>query len=567
MYIDVVPNRNSRPAVLLREAWREGKKVKRRTVANLTNWPEEKVEALRRVLRGETVVTPKEAFHIERSLAHGHAEAVLGTIRKIGLDTVIASKRSRERDLVIAMIAERLLHPSSKLATTRLMHTTTLAEELTVTDADEDDLYRAMDWLLARQETIEKKLAAQHLTEGSSVLYDVTSSYYEGRICPLARFGHDRDGQKGKPIIVYGVLTDHAGRPVAVSVYPGNTGDPTTVPDQVETLKNRFGLSRLVLVGDRGMLTQTQIDTVKTYPGLGWISALRSRAIRNLVEGGQLQMSLFDQTDLAEIASDEYPRERLIAFFNPLLAEERKRKREELLVATEKELARIARQVERRTRTPLDKAEIGKKVGSVLKRFKMGKHFSLTIGEGTFSFARKEKSIQREEALDGIYVIRTSEPREQLSAEDAVRTYKNLAQVERVFRSLKGLDLLIRPIWHRTEDHVKAHIFLCLLAYYVEWHMRKALAPLLFDDEELPETRKTRHAVRPAKASLSARKKKTTHLTPEGLPVQSFSTLLAELGTRCRHRVRIGTDPAQPTFCQITDLTPLQARAFQLLRL
>lgn len=567
MYIDVVPNRNSRPAVLLREAWREGKKVKRRTVANLTNWPEEKVEALRRVLRGETVVTPKEAFHIERSLAHGHVEAVLGTIRKIGLDTVIASKRSRERDLVIAMIAERLLHPSSKLATTRLMHTTTLAEELTVTDADEDDLYRAMDWLLARQETIEKKLAAQHLAEGSSVFYDVTSSYYEGRTCPLARFGHDRDGQKGKPIIVYGVLTDHQGCPVAVSVYPGNTGDPTTVPDQVETLKTRFGLNRLVLVGDRGMLTQTQIDTVRTHPGIGWISALRSRAIRNLVEGGQLQMSLFDQTDLAEIASDEYPRERLIACFNPLLAEERKRKREELLVATEKELARIARQVERRTRTPLDKAEIGTKVGSVLKRFKMGKHFSLTIGEGTFSFARKEKSIQREEALDGIYVIRTSEPGEQLSAEDAVRTYKNLAQVERVFRSLKGLDLLIRPIWHRTGDHVKAHIFLCLLAYYVEWHMRKALAPLLFDDEELPEMRKTRHAVRPAKASLSARKKKTTHLTPEGLVVQSFSTLLAELGTRCRHRVRIGTDPAQPTFCQVTDLTPLQARAFQLLRL
>ncbi len=567
MYIDVVPNRNSRPAVLLREAWREGKKVKRRTVANLTSWPEEKVEALRRVLRGETVVTPKEAFHIERSLAHGHVEAVLGTIRKIGLDTVIASKRSRERDLVIAMIAERLLHPSSKLATTRLMHTTTLAEELTVTDADEDDLYRAMDWLLSRQDAIEKKLAAQHLAEGSSVLYDVTSSYYEGRTCPLARFGHDRDGQKGKPIIVYGVLTDHTGCPIAVSVYPGNTGDPTTVPDQVETLKTRFGLNRLVLVGDRGMLTQTQIDTVKTYPGLGWISALRSRAIRSLAEGGQLQMSLFDQTDLAEIASDEYPRERLIACFNPLLAEERKRKRRDLLEATEGELTRIARQVARRTRTPLDKAEIGKKVGSVLKRFKMGKHFSLTIGEGTFSFARKEKSIRREEALDGIYVIRTSEPGEELSAEDAVRTYKNLAQVERAFRSLKGLDLLIRPIWHRTADHVKAHIFLCLLAYYVEWHMRRALAPLLFDDEELPEMRKTRHAVRPAKASLSARKKKTTRVTPEGLVVQSFSTLLAELSTRCRHRVRIGTDPAQPSFSQVTDLTPLQTRAFQLLRL
>jgi transposase len=566
MYIDVVPNRNSRPAVLLREAWREGKKVKRRTVANLTDWPEEKVEALRRVLKGEAVVA-KESFHIERSLAHGHVEAVLGTIHRIGLDTAIASKRSRERDLVIAMLAERLLHPSSKLATVRLMHTTTLAEELGVRDADEDDLYRAMDWLLSHQETIEKKLASKHLAEGASVLYDVTSSYYEGRTCPLALFGHDRDGEKGKPIIVYGVLTDDRGCPVAVSVYPGNTGDPTTVPDQVATLKNRFGLNRLVLVGDRGMLTNTQIDTVKTHPGIGWISALRSRAIRNLVEGGALQLSLFDQTDLAEITSDDYPHERLIACFNPLLAEERKRKREELLAATERELSRIARQVARRTRTPLDKAEIGKKVGSVLKRFKMGKHFSLTIGEGTFSFARKEASIQKEEALDGIYVIRTSEPQERLSPEDAVRTYKNLSHVERAFRSLKGLDLLIRPIWHRTEDHVKAHIFLCLLAYYVEWHMRKALAPLLFDDEELPERRKTRHAVRPAKASVSALKKKATGLTSDGFPVQSFSTLLAELATRCRHRVRIGTDPAQPSFSRVTDLTPLQARAFELLRL
>ncbi len=567
MYIDVVPNRTSRPAVLLREAWREGKKVKRRTIANLTNWPEEKVEALRRVLKGETVVAPKEAFHIERSLPHGHVEAVLGMIRRIGLDTVIASKRSRERDLVIAMLVERLLHPSSKLATARLMNTTTLGEELSLTDTDEDDLYRAMDWLLSRQETIEKKLAAKHLAEGASIFYDVTSSYYEGRTCPLAQFGHDRDGQKGKPIIVYGVLTNHAGVPVAVSVYPGNTGDPTTVPDQVETLKGRFRLNRLVLVGDRGMLTNTQIETLKTHPGLGWISALRSRAIRNLVESGHLQLSLFDQTDLAEITADAYPEERLIACFNPLLAEERKRKRDELLAATEQELDRIARQVARRTRTPLDKAEIGKKVGSVLKRFKVGKHFSLTIGEGTLSVTRNEQSIQKEEALDGIYIIRTSEPKEKLSPEDAVRTYKNLSQVERAFRSLKGLDLLIRPIWHRTEDHVKAHIFLCLLAYYVKWHMRQALAPLLFDDEELPEARNTRHAVRPAKASLSARNKKTTRLTPEGLPVQSFSTLLAELGTRCRHRVRIGTDPAHPSFSQVTDLTPLQKRAFELLSL
>jgi len=567
MYIDVVPNRNSRPAVLLREAWREGRKVKRRTVANLTDWPEEKVEALRRVLKGETIVAPKEAFHIERSLPHGHVEAILGTIRRIGLDTGIASKRSRERDLVIAMITERLLHPSSKLATARLMKTTTLAEELGLGDADEDDLYRAMDWLLARQETIEKKLAAKHLAEGASVLYDVTSSYYEGRTCPLARFGHDRDGEKGKPIIVYGVLADHQGCPVAASVYPGSTGDPTTVPDQVKTLKDRFGLTRLILVGDRGMLTTTQIETLKRHPGIGWISALRSLAIRNLAEGGALQLSLFDQTDLAEIVSEDYPDERLIACFNPLLAEERKRKRKELLAATEKELERIERQAARRTRTPLDKAEIGKKVGGVLKRFKMGKHFSLTIGEGTFSFVRNEQSIQREEALDGIYVIRTSEPHETLSPEDAVRTYKNLAHVERAFRSLKGLDLLIRPIWHRTEAHVKAHIFLCLLAYYVEWHMRRALAPLLFDDEELPEKRTTRHTVQPAKASPSALRKKRTGRTPDGLPVQSFSTLLAELATRCRHRVRIGTDPAQPSFLRVTDLTPLQARAFELLRL
>jgi transposase len=444
---------------------------------------------------------------------------------------------------------------------------TTLSEELGVTDADEDDLYEAMDWLLGRQQRIEKKLAVRHLSEGSLVLYDVTSSYYEGRSCPLARFGHDRDGKKGRPIIVYGLMTNAEGCPVAVEVYPGDTGDPSTVPDQADKLRKRFGLNHLVLVGDRGLLTQTQIDTLKEHSGLGWISALRSQAIRGLVENGYLQMSLFDQKDLAEIRSPEFPSERLVACFNPLLAEERGRKRQELLKATEKDLGRIAKQVASRTRTPLGKDEIGKRVGKVINRFKVGKHFDLTIGEGTFSFARNEAQIQREEALDGIYVIRTSESAERLSAEDTVRSYKNLAQVERAFRSFKGIDLLIRPIWHHTEDHVRAHIFICMLAYYVEWHMRKALSPILFDDEELDGNRKKRDPVKPAQVSVSAKKKKTHRLTPEGLVVQSFDTMLKELGTRCRNHCRIKSGPKASTFYQVTERTPLQKRASQLLGL
>jgi transposase len=564
MHIEWVPNRGSRPTVLLRQTWREGKTVKKKTLANLTSWPEEKIENLRRVLRGEALVSPKETFRIDRSLPHGHVEAILGTVRKIGLDALIGSERKRERDLVIAMIAERLLHPSSKLATTRFWHTTTLAEELSVRDADEEELYGALDWLLARQERIEKKLAQRHLEEGSLVLYDVTSSYYEGQTCPLAKRGHDRD-EKGKPVIVYGVLGDGEGRPVAVSVYPGNTGDPTTLPDQVEKLKGRFGLHHVILGGDRGMITEKQIEGLKGHPGIGWISALRSSSIRELVEGGHLQMSLFDTRDLAEITSSDYPGERLIACFNPLLAEERKRKREDLLTATEKELTRIVRQVAKRTKKPLDRGEIGKKVGAHLNRFKVAKHFVLAIGEGSFSFRRNEETITREEALDGIYVIRTNEP--ELSSEDVVRSYKSLAEMERVFRIFKGLDILIRPIWHRTEDHVRAHIFLCMLAYYAEWHMRKALAPLLFDDEELGEDRKRRDPVKPATPSPSAKRKKRTKLTPDGLPIQSFASLLAHLGTRCRNQCRITSDPKAPSFSQVTELTPLQARAFQLLGL
>ena len=444
MYIDTVPNRTSPPAILLREGWREGHKTRKRTLANLSHWSAHKVDALRRLLRDEVLVSPQELFETAQTRPHGHVEAVLGTIRHLGLDRLIASKRSRERDLVIAMIAERLLQPCSKLATTRLWHTTTLADELGVADADEDELYAAMDWLMARQARIEQQLATRHLTDGGVVLYDLSSSYYEGRTCPLARFGHDRDGRTGCPIIVYGVVTDHEGRPVAVSVYPGNTSDSTTVPDQIEKLRQRFGLARLVLVGDRGLLTPPQLEGLKAHPGLGWITALTSVAIRGLVAEGALQLSLFDTQHLAEIATPAYPGERLVACYNPLLADERRRKRVALLRATERDLTNLACEVARRTKTPLSAAAIGLKAGKILARYKMGKHFALTIGESTFQWARREAAIATEAKLDGIYVLRTSEPAEQLSAEDTVRTYKSLAHVERAFRCLKGIDLLVR---------------------------------------------------------------------------------------------------------------------------
>ncbi len=567
MYIEIVPNRNSRPAILLREGWREGKKVCKRTLANLTDWPAGKVAALRRVLKDEPLVSPEEAFAIERSWPHGHVETVLETIRHIGLDKLIGAKRTRERDLVLAMIVERLIAPCSKLATTRMWHSTTLAQLLEVGDADEEELYAAMDWLLERQGRIEKRLGARHLDEGRQVLYDVSSSYYEGHTCPLVRFGHSRDGKRGKPIVVYGVLTDVQGRPVAVQVYPGNTGDPSTVSDQVEKLKGRFALERVVLVGDRGMLTQTQIEALGEHPGIGWISALRSEKVRKLVDEKHLQHSLFDERNLAEIHSADFPDERLVACFNPLLAEERRRKRNELLDATELLLEKIRLQVQRRTKTPLSAAQIGQKVGKVINRHKVGKHFAVSIADGHFSFSRRTEAIERESELDGLYVIRTSEPRQALSAEDTVRSYKNLAQVERAFRTLKGMDLRIRPIHHRSEERVRAHIFLCLLAYYVEWHMRQALSPLLFDDETLPTERKRRDPVAPAQPSASARRKKTARETEDGFPIHSFTTLMAELGTRCRHFCRLKSDAGSPAFFQDTLPTPLQIRALELIRL
>ena len=399
---------------LLRRTYRVGKQVKHETLGNISHLPDALIDIIRRSLAGESFVSTSESFAIERSLPHGHVQAVVGTLRQLGVEKLIGSKRSRQRDLVVAMIAERLLHPGSKLATIRSWNSTTLADELAVEDATEDELYDALDWLLARQPRIEKKLAGQHLGEGAVVLYDVSSSYYEGRCCPLAQFGHNRDGKKDRPIIVYGVLTDADGRPVAVEVYEGNTGDPTTVPDQVEKLQQRFGLERVVLVGDRGMLTETQISKLKEHPGLGWVSALRSGAIRELADSGVLQLSLFDERNLAEIHSPAYPGERLMACFNPLLAEERKRKREELLEATEKELTRISKQVARRKKTPLKQDEIVLKVGAVLNRFKMAKHFELTIEDGRLGWSRRAEAIRREAELDGLYEIGRASCRERV---------------------------------------------------------------------------------------------------------------------------------------------------------
>jgi transposase len=569
MYIDVVPNRNSPPAILLREAIRQGKKTHKRTLANLSDWPEQKVETLRRVLRNQRLVSPEDLFATQKTLPHGHVQAVLEMIGRLELDRLISAQRCRERDLVLAMIVQRLIAPCSKLATTRAWHATTLAEELEVAEATEDDLYAAMDWLGERQERIEKKLAARHLGEGGLVLYDVSSSFYEGRTCPLAKFGHDRDGKNGLPIVVYGVMTNGEGCPVSVSVYAGNTGDPTTVAEQIEKLREKFGLQRVVLVGDRGMLTQPQIDKLKQHPGLGWITALTSTAIRELVEEGALQLSLLDEKNLAEISAPDYPGERLMICHSPVLEEQRRRKRQALLAATEKKLEKISKEVAKRKKKLLTAAAIGVKVGKVLGRYKMGKHFECKIGEGSFTWSRRAESIAQEEKLDGIYVLRTSEPGERLSAEDTVRSYKSLAEVERAFRCLKGIDVLVRPIRHRTEERVPVHIFLCVLAYYVEWHLRRAWAPLLFEDEKRWEERKHRDPVLSAQPSASVQSKKHSHETADGLPVHSLETLMTELASRARVTYALKSDKeekAPVTFRQLPDPTPVQARAYELLR-
>ena len=568
MYIETVPNRSSRPAILLREGWREGKKVRKRTVANLTSWPADKIEALRRVLKGEALVAPETAFAIERSLPHGHVEAVLGTLRRLGLDRVIAARRSRDRDLVVAMIVARLIEAGSKLATTRSWQATTLAEELAVEEADEEALYAAMDWLGARQRRIEAKLAQTHLHEGCLVLYDVSSSYYTGRHCSLAHFGYSRDRKGGFPQIVYGLLCNREGCPVAVEVFEGHTADPATLRTQIEKLTQRFGLTRVVLVGDRGMLTEVRIHDELKPAGLDWISALRGPAIQRLAKEGALQLSLFDEQDLAEITSPAFPGERLIACRNPWLATERVRKREALIQATEQALLKIVVATQR-ARGPLrGRAEIGLRVGRILNRYKVGKYFRLTITETSFAYARHGERIARDAAVDGLYVIRTSVPEPAMSAPETVRAYKGLAVVERAFRSLKSVDLKIRPIHHRRTDRVRAHVFLCMLAYYVEWHMRRRLASLLFEDDDKGSAETLRRSVvAPAQRSARATAKAQRKHTPDGDPVHSFRTLLAELGTRTRNRCRLRTDPDSPPFRQLTEPTPLQQRALELLKL
>jgi transposase len=564
MYIDVVPNRTSPPTVLLREAFREGSKVRKRTLANLSAWPSERVEALRRLLRGDTMVSPDSVFSIERSRFHGHVFAVRTVMRRLGVARLLGSRPCRERDLVEAMIAERVLHPGSKLATTRTWASSTLACELGVEDADVDELYGALEWLLARQARIEERLAARHLRDGDLALWDLSSSSYEGRCCTLARRGHNRDGER-LPCIAYGVLADRDGRPVAVEVFAGNTSDPKTVLSQVTKLQDRFALDRVVLVGDRGMLTSAQIKAIGRHPGVGWISALRGPAIRALVESGAIQMSLFDERNLAEVSSPEYPGERLIVCYNPLLAEDRRRTRGELLAATEAELAKIAATAARRTRTPLTDAELGVRVGRVVNHYRVAKHFEIEIGAGTLRVSRKQTAIDQEAALDGLYVIRTSEPASALPAPEAVRDYKRLTTVERAFRCMKGMDLRVRPIYLRLEDRVRAHLLLCMLAYYVEWHLREALQPLLFHDEELKVDRERRDPVAPAMPSQSASKKKQRRLSEEGFPLHSFKSLLTELSTQCRNTCRLISQPEAPPFEQLTAPTPLQRRAFELL--
>jgi transposase len=546
--------------------------VKKRTIANLSTWPAHLVEGLRGLLKGGLVVdTAGESFDVVRTRPHGHVAAVLGSLRAVGLDDIIGEKKTAEHALSVAMIVARLIDPQSKLATARGLGEETmfssLGEMLGVESAKEDELYEAMDWLAERQESIEAKLAARHLHNGSLVLYDVTSTYFEGRTCPLAKLGHNRDGKKGKLQIVFGILCTVEGCPVAVEVFSGDTGDPSTVQKGIAKIRDRFGLERVIMVGDRGLITEARIrEELRPVEGLEWITALRAAQIRKLVESGSFQLSLFDEQDLGEITTPAYPGERLVVCRNPVLAEERARKREELLKATERELQKIVDATCRPKRRLKGKGKIALKVGKVINKFKVGKHFHLTFGEEEFSFQRKESHIATEAALDGIYVIRTSLTSDRLQAQGVVRAYKQLSVVERAFRSYKSIDLKVRPIHHRLERRVRAHVFLCMLAYYVEWHMRAALAPILFDDDDPQSAQAQRTSiVAPAKRSGSAQTKAKRKRTKDDFPVHSFQTLLKDLATICKNRIQPRL-PDAPAFEKITIPTPLQQRAFQLLR-
>jgi Transposase DDE domain len=570
MYVAKVPNRGSPPAILLRESYREAGKVKNRTLANLSAWPEAKVDALSRVLKGQPPPAAglDGAFEITRSLPHGHVAAVLGTARRLGLEELIDPAPSRHRDLVMAMAVAQVIAPDSKLAIARGLRDATaassLGEVLGVGCCDEDDLYEAMDWLTARQQTIEDALAARYLAGGTLVLYDVSSAAFEGRTCPLGAIGHPKDGVRGRLQIVYGLLTSKDGVPVAIEVFAGNTGDPKTVASQVTKVKDRFGISRVVLVGDRGMLTAARLREDVRPEGLDWITALRAPQVKKLVRDGDLQLTLFDVQDLAEITSPDFPGERLVACMNPFLEAERARKRESLLAATEADLEKIAAACARARRPLRGQDTIAVRVDRVLKRRKVGKHFTIAITGDSFSYARNQDSITAEAALDGIYVLRTSVDAGDLEPGEVVSSYKALAQVERAFRAF-NTDLDIRPIRHRTEDRVRAHVFLRMISYYITCHMQARLAPLLFTDDDKPAAQAARQSpVAPAARSPKALAKAATKHTPAAVPVHSFASLLTDLGTICLNTIA-PADPALPGFRLVTTPTAVQRHAFDLL--
>jgi hypothetical protein len=573
MYVERIPNRNSPPAILLRESYREGNKIKKRTLANLSAWPAAKIEALRCVLREDAVApTSQDGLTLVRSLPHGHVAAVVGTLRKLGLAGVLSQggrQPARTVALCVAMIAARVIDPASKLATARVLDGETascsLGAVLGLAAVDEEELYDALDWLIEQQVRIETALARRHLINGTLVLYDVTSTYFEGRTCELAQFGYNRDGKAGKLQIVFGLLCTAEGCPVAVEVFAGNTGDPSTLATQVNKLKERFALERVVLIGDRGMITQARLEETVKPAGLDWITALRAPAIQGLAEAGAIQLSLFDQRDLAEITAPDYPGERLVVCRNPLLADERARKRRELIDATEKKLTAVAARVRRAKRPLRGKDKIGLAVGAVINHYKMAKHFTVTITDDDVAFTRNTAQIDAEAALDGVYVLRTSLKPETLDAAATVKAYKQLAQAERAFRSLKTVDIEVRPIHHRRADRVRAHVFLCMLAFYVEWHMRQALKPILFDDHDKAEADAARTSiVAKAQRSEAARRKARTKRTDDGLPVHSFRSLLGDLATVTHNTMAIAHQ-TDTTFVIYPQLTPTQARAFELL--
>jgi transposase len=570
MYIETVPNRGSPPAILLRESYRVGGKVKKRTLLNLSDWPRNVVEGLRALLKGGTVLpSGGDGITIKRSLPHGHVAAVLGALRSVGLDQLLGPTGNRCRDLVVAMIVARLIAPVSKLATAKALDQATAASSLGsvlgLGAVDEDELYTALDWLLERQPQIEAALARRHLSSGTLVLYDVTSSYLEGRCCPLAQRGYNRDRKRGKLQIVYGLLCAPDGCPVAIEVFEGSTGDPMTLAAQIEKLKQRFNLTHVVLVGDRGMITQARIEEDIKPARLDWITALRAPAIKALLDAGAFQLSLFDERDLASITSADFPDERLIVCRNPDLAVARRRKRQDLLAATERELTAIEKAVHR-TREPLrGRAEIALKVGAVINKYKMAKHFTLTITDSDLSFARKLDEIDDEARLDGIYVIRTSLPVKALDDSASVRAYKSLAQVERAIRSIKTVDLQVRPIFHWAAPRVCAHVCLCMLAYYVEWHMRQRLAPMLYDDADKQAAEALRTSVvAKAQRSPSALAKQSYGTTPDGLPVHSFHSLIADLATLARNTLATALSPDHD-FVLHTTPTAIQQKALDLL--